>query len=311
LSAGLAALLDDVAVLARAAAASVDDVAAGAGRASVKAAGVIVDDTAVTPRYVQGIQPARELPMIRRIAVGSLRNKLLFILPAALLLSELLPWLLTPILMIGGTYLCYEGAEKLWEAIGPHDSHAETPVVEQGPEHEETLVGGAIRTDFILSAEIMVISLNEVADEALLSRAVILVVVALGITAGVYGVVALIVKMDDVGVRLARTGEGPAASFGRGLVRAMPVVLSVLSVVGIAAMLWVGGHILLVGLDDLGFSWLYDTVHHAEEVVHDALGAVGGVGAWLTNTAASAVLGLVVGAVVVAAMHLRGGKTSH
>src|SRR4051794_15273700 len=163
MSAGLAALLDDVAVLARAAAASVDDVAAGAGRASVKAAGVVVDDAAVTPRYVQGFRPERELPMIKRIAAGSLRNKLLFILPAALLLSELLPWLLTPILMAGGTYLCYEGAEKLWEIVGSHASTVEAPVSAQGPEHEEALVGQAIRTDFILSAEIMVISLNEVA----------------------------------------------------------------------------------------------------------------------------------------------------
>src|SRR5688572_20282412 len=310
MSAGLAALLDDVAVLARAAAASVDDVAAGASRASVKAAGVIVDDAAVTPRYVQGFEPARELPVIKRIAVGSLRNKLLFILPAALLLSELLPWLLTPILMIGGTYLCYEGAEKLWEAVA-HAPHAEAPVSEQGPEQEEALVGGAIRTDFILSAEIMVISLNEVADEPLLSRALILVLVALAITAGVYGAVALIVKMDDVGVRLAQTREGLAASFGHGLVRAMPVVMSVLSAVGIAAMLWVGGHILLVGLDELGVSVLYDAVHHLEEDVHDALGAVGGVGAWLTNTAASAVLGLVVGAIVVAVMHRRGREHRH
>ena len=144
MSAGLAALLDDVAVLARAAAASVDDVAAGAGRASVKAAGVIVDDAAVTPRYVQGFQPERELPVIKRIAIGSLRNKLLFILPAALLLSELLPWLLTPILMIGGAYLCYEGAEKLWEAINPHHHKEEAPASESGAEQEETLVKGAI-----------------------------------------------------------------------------------------------------------------------------------------------------------------------
>jgi uncharacterized protein len=311
MSAGLAALLDDVAVLARAAAASVDDVAAGAGRASMKAAGVIVDDAAVTPRYVQGFQPERELPMIKRIAVGSLRNKLLFILPVALLLSELLEWLLTPILMIGGAYLCYEGAEKVWEMITPHTSHTQTPSDAQAPEHEDELVGGAIRTDFILSAEIMVISLNEVTDEPLLSRAVILVGVALAITAGVYGAVALIVKMDDVGLRLARTREGPAASFGRGLVRAMPVVLSVLSKVGIAAMLWVGGHILLVGLDELGVSVLYDAVHHLEEDVGDALGAAGGVGAWLTNTCASAVLGLVVGAIVVAVMHRRRRDAQH
>jgi len=308
MSAGLAALLDDVAALARAAAASVDDVAAGAGRASTKAAGVIVDDAAVTPRYVQGFRPERELPMIRRIAVGSLRNKLLFILPAALLLSELLPWLLTPILMIGGTYLCYEGAEKLWEMVSPHPSHPEKSVSAQGPEHEDVLVGGAIRTDFILSAEIMVISLNEVADEPFVSRALIFVLVALAITVGVYGAVALIVKMDDVGLRLAQGREGAAASLGRGLLRAMPVVMAVLSRVGIVAMLWVGGHILLVGLDELGVPVLYDVVHHLEEDVHDALGAVGGVGAWLTNTAASALLGLVVGAIVVAVLHLRGGE---
>ncbi len=311
MSAGLAALLDDVAALARVAAASVDDVAAGASLASMKAAGVIVDDAAVTPRYVQGFRPERELPMIRRIAVGSLRNKLLLILPAALLLSELLPWLLTPILMVGGTYLCYEGAEKVWEMVSHHAHDAQTPVSVQGPEHEEGLVGGAIRTDFILSAEIMVISLNEVTDEPFLSRALILVVVALAITAGVYGAVALIVKMDDVGLRLAQTREGRAASFGRGLVRAMPVVLSVLSKVGLAAMLWVGGHIILVGLDELGVSVLYDAVHQVEEDVADALGAVGGVGAWLTNTAASAVLGLVVGAMVVAVMQRRGGENRH
>ena len=311
MSAGLAALLDDVAVLARAAAASVDDVAAGAGRASVKAAGVIVDDAAVTPRYVQGFSPDRELPVIKRIAVGSLRNKLLLILPAALVLSEFVPWLLTPILMIGGTYLCYEGAEKLWEMVAPHGAHAEAPAIVEGEANEEALVGGAIRTDFILSAEIMVISLNEVADSPLVSRALILVLVAFAITAGVYGVVGLIVKMDDVGLRLAQTSDGRAAAMGRGLVRAMPVVLSVLSKVGIAAMIWVGGHILLVGLDDLGFSAPYDAVHHLEEDVHHALGAVGGVAAWLTNTAASAILGLVVGAIVVAVLHRRKAHGGH
>ncbi len=309
MSGGLAALLDDVAVLARAAAASVDDVAAGAGRAGVKAAGVVVDDAAVTPRYVQGFRPERELPMIRRIARGSLRNKLLLILPAALLLSELLPGLLTPLLMAGGVYLCYEGAEKLWERVGHHE-HAGAEAAEPEPPDEEQLVAGAIRTDFILSAEIMVIALNEVSDEALLSRAVILALVAVAITALVYGAVALIVKMDDVGLTLAR-GTGGSAAFGRRLVRAMPVVLGVLSTVGIAAMLWVGGHILLVGLDDLGVSAPYDAVHHLEEDVHDALGGVGGVAAWLTNTGASALLGVTVGAVVVAIAHRRGAAAGH
>jgi uncharacterized protein len=311
MSAGLAALLDDVAAIARMAAASVDDIAAGASQAGVKAAGVIVDDAAVTPRYVEGFRPDRELPVIRRIAVGSLRNKLLFILPAALVLSELLPWLLTPLLMIGGLYLCYEGAEKIWEAVGPRHAGAEAPAAGRGSEREDELVASAIRTDFILSAEIMVIALDEVTDEPLLSRAVILVVVALAITAVVYGAVALIVKMDDVGVRIARTREGAAASAGRALVHAMPLVMSALSTVGIAAMIWVGGHILLAGLDDLGVSAPYDAVHHLEEDVRHALGAVGGVAAWLANTAASAAFGLIVGAIVVAVAHARGATGRH
>ncbi|MBO0899839.1 DUF808 domain-containing protein [Cellulomonas sp. zg-ZUI222] len=300
---GLAALLDDIAALAKLAAASVDDVSAAAGRASAKAAGVVIDDTAVTPRYVQGVTANRELPMIWKIAKGSLRNKLLFILPAALLLSQFLPWLLTPILMVGGTYLAFEGTEKLWEAVsGKHHEKPQVTAPEQGPEAESRMVGGAIRTDFILSAEIMVIALNEVADEGLLSRAIILVVVALAITAVVYGVVALIVKMDDIGLRLAQTRNGASAALGRGLVTAMPKVLAVLSTVGIAAMLWVGGHILLVGIDELGWHGLYDVVHHLEEAVHGVAG-VGGFLAWLVNTAASALLGLVVGAVVVLVMH--------
>jgi uncharacterized protein len=309
MSAGLAALLDDVAALARAAAASVDDVAAAAGRASTKAAGVVVDDTAVTPRYVDGFHPDRELPVIARIARGSLRNKLLFILPAALLFSELVPWLLTPLLMLGGVYLCFEGAEKLYEVVRP-GAHG---VVEQDltPVNEEEMVAGAVRTDFILSAEIMVIALDEVADQGLISRAIILVAVAFFITAIVYGVVGLIVKMDDVGLRLAERGRGAAAGIGRGLVRGMPVVLSVLSSVGIAAMLWVGGHILLVGFDELGLHGPYEAVHHLEEEVHHALGSLGGLGGWLTNTAISAVLGVIVGAIAVAVLHLRGGKAAH
>jgi predicted DNA repair protein MutK len=312
MAAGLAALLDDIAALAKLAAASVDDVSAAAGRASAKAAGVVIDDTAVTPRYVHGFTADRELPMIRRIAVGSLRNKLLFILPALLLLSQFLPWLLTPILMIGGTYLAYEGAEKVFELVTGHGEHGHeqsghgqpsAPVASQGEDVEKTMVSGAIRTDFILSAEIMVIALNEVASEGLLSRAVILGVVAVGITIGVYGVVALIVKMDDIGLSLAERKQGAVAATGRFLVRAMPKVLAFLSTVGIVAMLWVGGHILLVGVDELGWHAPYDLVHHAEEAVHGVAG-VGGFLAWLTNTLASALVGLLVGAVVVAVMHV-------
>jgi len=302
---GLAALLDDIAALARLAAASVDDIGAAAGRASAKAVGVVIDDTAVTPRYVHGFAAKRELPIIRKIATGSLRNKLLFILPAILLLSQFLPWLLTPILMVGGLYLSYEGAEKLYEYVtGHHKKQTAEPAAAQGPDHEKTMVNGAIRTDFILSAEIMVIALNEVADEPLLNRALILIVVALGITALVYGVVALIVKMDDIGLRLAERQAALSQRVGRFLVKAMPKVLAVLSVVGVVAMLWVGGHILLVGVDDLGWHAPYELVHHLEEAVAGGLGVLSGFVTWLVNTLSSAVIGLVVGAVVVAVMHL-------
>jgi predicted DNA repair protein MutK len=199
MSGGLFGLLDDVAALARLAAASVDDVGAAAGRASVKAAGVVVDDTAVTPQYVHGVTADRELPIIRRIAVGSLRNKLLVILPAVLLLSQFLPWLITPLLMVGATYLCFEGAEKIWSALRGHDKgHA--PVAAGGPDAEKEVVAGAIRTDFILSTEIMVIALKEVENEPFLSRAVILAVVAVGITVLVYGVVGLLVGAVVVAV---------------------------------------------------------------------------------------------------------------
>lgn len=304
MSAGLFGLLDDVAALARLAAASVDDVGAAAARASVKAAGVVVDDAAVTPQYVRGLAAEREVPIIKKIAKGSIRNKLVFILPVALLLSQFLPGALTPILMLGGLYLCYEGAEKVWHAIqarrGGHDAHADDTAARSKSEDE--VVSSAVRTDLILSAEIMVIALDEIASEGFWSRLVILVVVAVLITVVVYGAVGLLVKMDDLGLKLVeRSGaESRAGRFGAGLVTAMPKVLGVISVVGTAAMLWVGGHIELVGLDELGFSAPYDVVHHLEEAVHDAVPGIGGVLAWLTNTAFSALLGALLGAVVVA-----------
>ena len=314
MAAGLFGLLDDIAALAKLAAASVDDIGAAAGRAGVKSAGVVVDDTAVTPQYVHGVTAKRELPIIRRIAVGSLRNKLLVILPAILLLSQFLPVLITPLLMVGATYLCFEGAEKLWGALRGHQKKA--PAATKGPEAEETVVSGAIRTDFILSTEIMVIALNEVAGEPFLARAAILVLVAIGITVLVYGVVALIVKMDDVGLHLAERASRAAKGVGRALVKGMPVLLRVLSVVGVAAMLWVGGHILLVGVDDLGWHAPYDLVHYLEEAVHDAVPGVGGFLAWVVNTAASALVGVVVGAVAVTVWHLlplprRKGSSAH
>jgi predicted DNA repair protein MutK len=310
---GLVGLLDDVAALAKLAAASIDDVGAAAGRASVKAAGVVVDDTAVTPGYVRGLAAERELPIVRKIATGSLRNKLLFILPVAIVLSQIAPILVEIILMAGGAFLCYEGAHKIIGALRGSDHDHDVPAATMGPDAERDTIAGAIRTDFILSAEIMVISLKEVIDEPLVSRAVILAVVAVLITAAVYGVVAAIVKMDDVGLSLATRSSAGAQRVGRGLVRAMPIVLRWLSTIGIAAMLWVGGHILLVGTDELGWHAPYGLVHHLEEAVHDT-GAISGVLEWLANTAASAVVGLAVGLLATAAvakLPKRGGAAAH
>ena len=303
MAAGLAALLDDIAALAKLTAASVDDVAGAAGRASAKAAGVVVDDTAVTPRFVQGVNPKRELPIIKKIAIGSLRNKLLIILPVALILSQFAPWLLTPLLMLGGTYLCFEGAEKVIEHLSHKDHAPKEPAADRGPEAEKKVTSGAIRTDLILSAEIMVIALNEVSHEPFLSRTLILIVVAIVITVLVYGVVALIVKMDDIGLALARKDSGGAQKFGRGLVKAMPTVLSVISIVGVFAMLWVGGHIILVGMADLGFTPVYDWVHHLGESVHHVAG-VGPALAWLVETFCALVLGIVWGSIIVGIVHV-------
>ncbi len=294
---GLVGLLDDVAALAKLAAASVDDVGAAASRASMKAAGVVIDDTAVTPAYVRGLAADRELPIIKRIAKGSARNKLLFILPVALLLSEFAPTLVEVILMAGGAFLCYEGAHKIIHVLRGDDHDHDVPVAMQGPEAEEKAVSGAIRTDFILSAEIMVISLKEVLDEGIVARAVILVVVAIFITIVVYGLVALIVKMDDIGLALAQRESEASQRIGRMLVAGMPKLLTVLSVVGTAAMLWVGGHILIVGAHELGWDLPYNIVHELEEAVH-GIGGIGGVAAWLVNTALSAVAGLGVGWIV-------------
>ena len=305
MSGGLAALLDDIAALAKLAAASVDDVAAAAGRAGAKAAGVVIDDAAVTPRYVTGFSPARELPMIKRIAIGSLRNKFLFILPAILLMSQFVPWILTPLLMLGGLYLSYEGAEKIWEKVSGHGADNpknKAPVALQGADQEKEMTSGAIRTDFILSAEIMVIALNEVANEPIVSRAIILAVVALAITVGVYGVVALIVKMDDIGLHLVESGR--AAGIGNALVKGMPKLLTALGIIGTIAMLWVGGHILLVGVDELGWHAPYGLVHDAEVLVAGATGPLGGFMGWLTNTFFSFLVGLFVGGIIVAIMHV-------
>lgn len=302
MSGGLVALLDDVAALARIAAASVDDVAAGAAKAGAKAAGVVIDDAAVTPQYVSGADPSRELPMIKRIFWGSLRNKLLIILPALLLISAFLPWAIPFILMLGGTYLCFEGAEKVWHKLRRDHSDEKAPAVQRGPEAEAKVVKGAITTDFILSCEIMVISMNEVAAESIWARAVILVVVALAITVLVYGAVALIVKMDDIGLHLAAKESAGSQRFGELLVKGMPAVLAAITLIGTVAMLWVGGHIMLQGAYDLGWHLPYDLVHALEAPVAGIAG-IGGLLAWLVNTLCSAVLGLVWGLAVMAVLH--------
>ncbi|MBL0886862.1 DUF808 domain-containing protein [Myceligenerans indicum] len=310
MSAGLLGLLDDVAALARLAAASLDDVSAAAGKATAKAAGVVIDDTAVTPQYVHGVTADREVPIVKKIAVGSIRNKLLIILPIALVLSEWAPWALTPILMVGGTYLAFEGTEKILGWFGRHEAH-DAPAAVKGVESEKAVVSGAIRTDLILSAEIMVIALNEVADSGFWFRLGALIVVAIVITIAVYGVVALIVKMDDVGLALAQREPAVSRRVGRALVGGMPKLLGALSVVGTVAMLWVGGHILLVGIDELGWHTLYGWVHGVEEAIHHAVPAVGAILAWLFNTLCSAVLGLVVGGIVVGITHLLPSRRKH
>ncbi|MGA1799702.1 DUF808 domain-containing protein [Sphingomonas sp. 4RDLI-65] len=300
---GLVALLDDIAGITKLAAASLDDIAATTGKAGSKAIGVVVDDAAVTPRYMVGFEPKRELPMIWKIALGSFRNKLVFILPAALALSAFAPWLLTPLLMIGGTYLCFEGAEKILEAFG--GGHAEEVVAE--PVDAATLeaqkVSGAIRTDFILSAEIMVIALSDVATKPIWEQAIVLALVGIVITIGVYGVVALIVKMDDIGLHLAQRSSAAVQAIGRGLVKGMPLVMSALSVIGTAAMVWVGGQIIVHGVETFGLTtvphWIHDTAEAASHAVPFAKGAVN----WAMNAFFSGVVGLILGGAIALGLH--------
>lgn len=304
---GLVALLDDVSVIARAAAASLDDVGAGVAKAGTKAAGVVIDDAAVTPSYVTGFTPDRELPMIWKITKGSLRNKLLILLPIALLLSAFLPQAIIPILMLGGAYLSFEGAEKVLEKLGgaKHGETLEDPVTDPVA-FEKARVSGAIRTDLILSAEIMAIALSQVEDASLLTRAVALALVGLLITVGVYGAVALIVKMDDVGLHLAKKPSQGAQALGRFLLKAMPIVLDLLGSVGTLAMLWVGGGIILHGLEELGLPGPAHLAHGIEHFVGNATGALGGVFGWLAYAVSSAIVGLALGAILAVLAHVVG-----
>jgi predicted DNA repair protein MutK len=311
MASGFLALLDDVAAIAKVAAASLDDTAAAASKAAVKAAGVVIDDTAVTPRYVHGFSPARELPIVGKIAMGSLKNKLVFLLPGALLLSWLAPWAITPMLMAGGAYLCFEGAEKIYEMVNPQGADDATASDADPREIENQMVGGAIRTDLILSGEIMAITLADVADKAIFEQAVVLAVVGLGITVLVYGAVAAIVKADDVGLALARRPgamAGPGRALGRVLVTGMPPFLRVLAGVGTAAMLWVGGGIVLHGMEHFGISEPAHTIHAWSESVGAGAGGFAG---WFVGAAGSGVFGLVLGGAIVAALHLRPGRAAH
>jgi uncharacterized protein len=313
---GLFALLDDIAAIAKVAAASVDDIgtmavstlddtAAAAAKAGSKAAGVVIDDAAVTPRYVVGFAADREIPIVAKIARGSLRNKLLLLLPGALALSLFLPMVITPLLMAGGAFLCFEGAEKLWEKFTPHDEDAGAAAEMDPVEKERTMVSGAVRTDLILSAEIMAIALGTVEDAPIAEQAVALTVVAVAITAVVYGAVALIVKADDFGVHLARRYTGVLAGLGRALVAGMPAFLLLLGWVGVAAMLWVGGHIVIDGLNKLGVHGPHTLLHAAMHAVERAGGAV----TWLVEAAASGLFGVLLGAGIVLALHAVPRKT--
>jgi predicted DNA repair protein MutK len=300
---GLVALLDDVAAITKLAAASLDDVAGAAGRAGAKAAGVVIDDTAVTPRYVVGLSPDRELPIILKIAIGSARNKLLFLLPVALALSALAPWAITPLLMLGGAYLCFEASEKIYEAI-TGTGHAEDVVEITDPkELEDRQVSGAIRTDFILSAEIMAIALADLPGKSLAMQAIVLAAVGIAITVGVYGVVALIVKMDDIGLHLAQRSASGTRAIGRGLVKAMPILLETLAAIGTAAMIWVGGGIIVHGLEQFGLETIPHLVHGASEWVRSATPVVPALAEWVIGAAGSALVGLTVGGMIVAFMH--------
>ena len=299
---GLIALLDDVAMIAKLAAASMDDIGAATAKAGAKAAGVVIDDTAVTPRYVTGLSPDRELPIIWKIALGSIKNKLFFLLPGAIGLSAFAPFLVTPILMIGGAYLAFEATEKILEAMaGDHHGEAELMAADTPQELEARQVAGAVRTDFILSAEIMAIALNELSSLGIWEQAAALALVGLAITVAVYGVVGLIVKLDDIGLHLAQRSSKAVAGFGQGLVHVVPKLLKSLSVIGTAAMLWVGGGILLHGLEVLGMPTLPTIVHDIANAIAEGVGGgtIGAIIEWIANAIGAALAGAVVGGAIV------------
>jgi hypothetical protein len=302
---GLLLFLDDIAVMARATAASLDDVAVLTGKAGMKAAGVVVDDAAVTPGYVVGLRAERELPVVWKIALGSLRNKMLFLLPAALALSAVAPWAMTPLLIAGGGFLCFEGVEKVLAAVRRRPAAASLPDERREPADpaalEEARVKGAVTTDFILSAEIMAITLDSVSEQtaSLPKQAAVLAAVSLSITVLVYGTVALLVKGDDVGLRLLRAGSRGLRALGRAVVRSVPGLLRALGVVGTAAMLWVGGDILIHGAARLGAAGPEHGIAGVADDVASALPPIAGLASWLVRASCAATVGALVGALVV------------
>lgn len=299
---GLLALLDDVAAIAKVAATSVDDIAVAAGKAGTKTAGVLIDDAAVTPRYLQGFAPARELPVVWRIARGSVFNKLVILLPVAMLLTGFAPWLITPLLMLGGCYLSFEGAEKIFHALFPHaDARIKADLSVRDPGRlEEQKVRGAIKTDFILSAEIMTIALSAIEVPNVWMQAATLATVGLMVTVAVYGVVGLIVKMDDVGLYLARTAHTRAIrGLGRALVKFMPALLRVLTVVGTVAMLWVGGSIVVHGLHVFDVAGPGHVIGVLATAAAQALPGAGGAVGWGVTAVLDGVFGLALGLLLI------------
>ncbi|GJL66827.1 MAG: hypothetical protein NPIRA05_17980 [Nitrospirales bacterium] len=292
---GLLALLDDVAAIVKLAAGQLDDITSQAAKAGSKTAGVVIDDAAVTPKYVTGLPAAREIPIVAQIARASLFNKLVILLPVLVMLHVFAPWMIAPLLILGGAYLCFEGAEKTWHALTYHKDKGPQEAVTLDAAHlEKQRVKGAIKTDFILSSEIMTIALASLSNDSLWGMAAVLAVVAVMMTVLVYGAVALLVKIDDVGLRLSTSSEVEVIrAFGRGLVISMPTVLKVISIVGTAAMLWVGGSIVIHGLHEVGWSWPYDTIKAIAESGSNS--AASGPVVWLITAFGDAVVGFLLG----------------
>lgn len=289
---GFFALLDDIGALVKASAASLDDVPTQVAKTTGKVSGIVIDDTAVTPKYVVGLDPSRELSIIFQIAKKSLINKLLILSPAALLLGYFAPWAITPILMFGGAYLCFEGYEKVHSMFSKHHhvdaEDAEVKVITP-EELEKERVTSAVRTDIILSAEIMAIAYSQVTDQPIVNQILVMLAVAVFITVAVYGFVGLIVKADDIGVHLAQEKYNTAIrKFGRGIVKFMPKFLTILGYVGTAAMLWVGFEIIAHGIPFTAHL-LHDLEHALAEM--PAL-------AWFAKALACLIAGLILGFVV-------------